>query len=164
MNIEELTPAQICILTLLKAPDINNVKNAPIPGRIHLTKEIFAFSTTPLGKKLLTDLNFEPDNFGPFDETIFAAVDELYDAKIINYYQISKNKMCIKLSTKGEKLATTLWNKLKDDVKNTFIYIKKNFNHHSSEYVLQQIYRAYPQMTKYSISNVAKQVELRRDT
>ncbi|MBA7476657.1 hypothetical protein ES707_12050 [subsurface metagenome] len=155
MKLEELNPTQMAIVTLLRAPDVNGKENSPIPGLTHLVKEIFALTNTELGSELLDELCFEPDNFGPFDETVYAALDNLKDAGVVAIEPNNK-RTTIKLTSKGKKIAEELWGKLKDDIVFLFSYTKMNYNHLSSDDLLDKIYAAYPEMTKYSISKVAE--------
>ncbi|MDP3104623.1 MAG: hypothetical protein Q8M95_08445 [Candidatus Methanoperedens sp.] len=158
INESALTSTQLAIIALLKAKDINKIDSAPIPGNIHLVKEMFAIQNTDIGNQLLDELNFEPDNFGPFDETIFAALDDLRDAGLVENVQ-SKNNTIIKLTKEGEQLAEKIWDKLREDVKAVITFVKVNFNHISSEKLLDRIYSIYPEMAKYSISKVAKKYQ-----
>jgi len=152
----KFTPTQMAILILLKTEDKNGELYSPIPGRIHLVKELFSISQTDLGKKLLPELKFEPDNFGPFDETIFAALEGLRDGGFVIFDTSSPNNSKILLNKKGIETSDLLWNKVKDDIKILFTYTKKNFNHLSSTRVLDKIYSAYPEMTVNSQSKVAE--------
>lgn len=160
MSIKErdLTSTQIAIIALLKAKDINGIDSAPIPGNIHLVKEIFTMKNTELGNQLLDELNFEADNFGPFDETIFAALDDLKDAGLIEFV-LSNDSNKIRLTDEGKHLADEIWKKLRNDVKAIIAYIKVNFNHISSEKLLDKIYSVYPEMAKYSLSKVARKYQ-----
>ncbi|MGD0954337.1 MAG: hypothetical protein ABR985_18420 [Methanotrichaceae archaeon] len=153
-NIDSFTPTQRAILILLESEDKNGVKYSPIPGSTHLVKELFAVSKDNLGKKLIPELRFEPDNFGPFDETIYAALESLKDSGFV-YIESSPHHNKIKLTDKGKMISDDLWARLKDDVKILFSYTKRNFNHLSSEQLLEKIYSAYPEMTVNSISKVA---------
>jgi hypothetical protein len=155
MDIKELSPVQIAILTLLTAKDINGKKQAPIPGVTHLVKELFAIKMTPLGDKLLSDLKFEPDNYGPFDETIQAALDDLSKAGLIGLYPTGKH-VKIKITSSGSDLSKSIWGKLRDEIISLFTYVKMNYNHLSTNELLDRIYCAYPEMTKNSISKVAE--------
>jgi len=103
----------------------------------------------------LPDLKFEADNFGPFDETIYAALDSLRDAGFVTFDSTSTNYVKIKLTNKGIETSDYFWKKLKDEVKSIFKYVKINFNHLSSENVLEKIYASYPELTINSISKVA---------
>lgn len=160
MNIKEsdLTSTQLAIITLLRAKDINSTEFAPIPGNIHLVKELFAIKNSDIGNQLLDELNFEPDNFGPFDETVFAALDDLRNAGLVEYVQL-KNNVMIRLTKKGEQFAEKIWNRLREDVKSVISYAKINFNHISSEKLLDKIYSVYPEMAKYSLSKVARKYQ-----
>lgn len=160
----KLTPTQMGILILLKAEDNRGVQYSPISGKTHLVKELFAVYQGDLGKKLLSELKFEPDNFGPFDETIYAALDILKDAGFVSFDTSSSHSIKIKLTLRGEELSDELWAKVKDEVKILFSYVKKNFNHLSSEKVLEKIYSAYPEMTIYSKSKVADKYRPRQST
>jgi len=155
MDANELSPAQIAILTLLKSKNINGEENSPIPGMTHLVKELFAIKMTPLGNKLLSDLSFEPDNYGPFDETIYVALEDLSHAGLVGL-ENTGSYVRIKLTNKGQILVDTIWKKLKNDIVSLFTYVKINYNHLSSYELLEKIYSAYPEMTKYSISKVAE--------
>lgn len=160
MNINEsaMTSTQLAIITLLKAKDINANEFAPIPGNIHLVKELFAIKNSEIGNQLLDELNFEPDNFGPFDETVFAALDDLRNAGLVEYVQL-KNNVMIRLTKRGEQLAEKIWDRLREDVKSVISYVKINFNHISSEKLLDKIYSVYPEMAKYSLSKVARKYQ-----
>lgn len=151
----EFTPTQRAILILLHSEDRKGVKYSPIPGRIHLIKELFSICQNDLGKKILPELKFEPDNFGPFDETIFAALDSLRDGGYISFESSSHN-VKIQLTSKGKEISDNLWGRLRDDIKILFSYTKRNMNHLSSERVLDKIYSAYPEMTVNSKSKVAE--------
>jgi uncharacterized protein YwgA len=155
MDVNELSPVQIAILTLLKSKNINGVECTPIPGMTHIVKELFAIKMTPLGDKLLSDLSFEPDNYGPFDETIYAALDDLSRAGLVGL-EDTGSYVRIKLTEKGQKLEDIIWKKLRNDIVSLFTYVKMNYNHLSSNELLDKIYSAYPEMTKYSISKVAE--------
>jgi len=156
MNIQiNLSPTQLAILVLLRAEDIKGNEYSAIPGKTHLVKELFAVQRSNIGEKLLPDLKFEADNFGPFDETIYAALDSLRDAGFVTFDPSSNNYIKIALTNKGEKTADYFWKKLKDEVKSIFKYVKINFNHLSSENVLEKIYASYPELTVNSLSKVA---------
>ena len=159
MNTEDLTTTQISILTLLRARDKNGDVNTPIPGRIHLIKELFAVHSTNLGKQLLNELHFEPDNYGPFDETIFAALDDLHNAKLIKFVTTDKYSK-IQLTSEGEQLAKVIWQRIHPEVQDLFSYVKINYNHKSSQAVLEEIYSAFPHMTKNSISRIAEKYRI----
>ena len=150
-----LSPTQLAILVLLRAEDIKGKAYSAIPGKTHLVKELFAVQKSTIGEKLLPDLKFEADNFGPFDETIYAALDSLRDAGFVTFDPSSSNYVKINLTDKGIKTSDYFWKKLKDEVKSIFKYVKINFNHLSSENVLEKIYASYPELTVNSISKVA---------
>ncbi|MEI7501502.1 MAG: hypothetical protein WCK84_13770 [Bacteroidota bacterium] len=150
-----LSPTQLAIVVLLRAEDIKGNEYSAIPGKTHLVKELFAVQKTTIGEKLLTDLKFEADNFGPFDETIYAALDSLRDAGFVTFDSTS-GYVKINLTNKGKETSDYFWKKLKDDVKSIFKYVKINFNHLTSENVLEKIYAAYPELTINSISKVAE--------
>ena len=154
MNRPDLTSTQLAILAMIRAKDKNGVDYAPIPGRIHLVKELFAIYTTDVGKKVLKDLRFEPDNFGPFDETIFAGLDELTDAGLVKTVA-EKNVAKIELTPAGKRVIDNLWAKIRPEIKQVIEYVKHNYNHKSSETVLKDIYAAHPEMAVNSLSKVA---------
>jgi hypothetical protein len=150
-----LSPTQLAILVLLHAEDIKGNAYSAIPGKTHLVKELFAVQKSTIGEKLLPDLKFEADNFGPYDETIYAALDSLRDAGYVTFDPSSSNYVKINLTDKGIETSDYFWKKLKDEVKSIFKYVKINFNHLSSENVLEKIYASYPELTVNSISKVA---------
>lgn len=156
------TPTQLAILVLLRAEDIKGNEYSAIPGRTHLVKELFAVQKTALGEKLLPDLKFEADNFGPFDETIYAALDSLRDAGFVTFDSSSSSYVKINLTNKGKETSDYFWKKLKDEVKSIFKYVKINFNHLSSENVLERIYASYPELTVNSLSKVAEKYRPRK--
>jgi len=155
LNVNDLTPTEIAIVSMLRASDADGKEYSSIPGRIHLVKELFAFSSTSLGRVLLEELRFEPDNFGPYDETIIAALDELHDAGFIEY-EPHRDYSKIGLTKDGRRLADNVWARLRDEVRRLIVYTKMNYNDLTSEQVLDQIYSLYPQMARYSLSKVAK--------
>ena len=147
-----LSPTQLAILVLLRAEDIKGKAYSAIPGKTHLVKELFAVQKSTIGEKLLPDLKFEADNFGPFDETIYAALDSLRDAGFVTFDPSSSNYVKINLTDKGIETSDYFWKKLKDEVKSIFKYVKINFNHLSSENVLEKIYASYPEINcKFNI-------------
>lgn len=152
---DPFTNTQRAILVLLNSEDRNNKKYSPIPGRIHLVKELFAIRQTKLGESILRELNFEPDNFGPYDEAIFAALDDLVES---GYVAIggTPQRSKIGLTDKGKKVSDVIQSRLKEDIKSLFTYTKKNFNHLSSEKLLDKIYSAYPKMAVNSKSKIAQ--------
>lgn len=156
------TPTQLAILVLLRAEDIKGNEYSAIPGKTHLVKELFAVQKTTLGEKLLPDLKFEADNFGPFDETIYAALDSLRDAGFVTFDSSSSSYVKINLTNKGKETSDYFWKKLKDEVKSIFKYVKINFNHLSSENVLERIYASYPELTVNSLSKVAEKYRPRK--
>ncbi len=161
INENALSSTQLAIITLLKAKDFKGLDYAPIPGNIHLVKEMFAIKNTDIGNQLLNELNFEPDNFGPFDETIFAALDDLKDAGLVEYFHSeNSNNIKIKLTKKGENLAEQMWGKLREDIKTVITYVKINYNQISSEKLLDKIYSIYPEMAINSLSKVAKKYQV----
>lgn len=155
MDIKELSPVQIAILTLLKSKNFKGEENAPIPGMTHLVKELFAIKMTPLGDQLLSDLSFEPDNYGPFDETIYAALDDLSQAGLVGLKSTGKY-VKIKLTIKGQNLIDNIWQNIRTEIISLFSYVKMNYNHLTSNKLLDKIYSAYPEMTIYSKSKIAE--------
>ena len=151
----ELSKTQMAIITLLRAEDINKVKYSSIPGKTHLVKELFAIQKTTLGQEILTELKFEPDNFGPFDETIYAALDSLANVGYVKLDFSAKRRVNISLTPKGRILSDEIWGKVRDDIKSLFTYVKINYNHLSSEKLLEKIYSAYPEMAKFSKAKIA---------
>ena len=155
MDPKELSQVQIAILTLLKSKNINGIANSSISEMTHLVKELFAIKMTPLGETLLSDLSFEPDNFGPFDETIYVALDDLSQAGIVGLDRTGRNTKII-LTNKGKELIDQIWNNIREDIISLFTYVKINYNHLTSDKLLEKIYQAYPEMTKYSKSKIAE--------
>ena len=152
--IEQFSTTQLAILSLLRAKDDKNVQYAPIPGVTHVVKELFAIKKTKLGNDLLDELKFEPDNYGPFDETISAALEDLNSIGLIEVDSIKSSRR-IKLTMKGREISDTIWDSLRDDVKGLVSYVKINFNSLSTEGLLEKIYALYPDMTVNSKSRVA---------
>lgn len=155
LNAEDLTPAQLAVLALLKAPDAKGRDGASIPGRIHLAKELFAIQTTPLGKRLLPELEFEADNYGPFDEVVFAALDTLQDAGLVEF-ETSDVASRIKLTARGRQFVDEVWRRMKEEVRTLLGYVKSTYNDLSSTELLHKIYAAYPELADNSISPVAQ--------
>lgn len=151
---EELTPTEIAILSLIRAKDARGKDFSPIPGRIHLVKELFSLAKTQLGERLVPELAFEAEKFGPFDETVIAALDKLEDAQIVEVASRGANAE-IRLTSRGRQLASNLWDRMRGDVRGLISYVKANYNHKSSDAVLEEIYAAFPDYAKYSLSRLA---------
>lgn len=155
------------ILLLLKAEDKKNTPYASIPGNIHLDKELFAVWKTELGRRLLPDFNFEPDNFGPYDETIFTALKGLVDAQFVAI-QPSRSGNKMSLTDKGKNAADELWSELESrnryDILDLFSYVKRNLNHLSTDRLLEKIYTAHPEMLDNSISRIADKIRAKNST
>lgn len=146
------------ILALLRSEDKNNEAYSPIRGSTHLVKELFAIRQSSLGDKLIPELKFEPDNYGPYDESVFAALKNLEDGRFVSIEpDHGYNK--IKLTEKGREAADKLWADLeaknKYDILDLFCYVKRNFNHLTEDQLLDKIYAAHPHMLENSISKVA---------
>lgn len=154
-RLDDFSDTQIAILLLLRAENTNGEKYSPIPTKIHLQKELFAIQQTPLGEELLGDLNFEPLDWGPYDETVSTALDDLVNAGYVILDPTSNNSVRTRLSEKGKRETDDLWEHTKENVKSLFIYSKMAFNHLSSIELLRRIYAAHPDMTKYSKSKIA---------
>lgn len=129
---------------LLRAPDIEGNKFAQILGRPHLIKELFIIWKTPLGNDLLDELHFEPDNSGPYDETIELALNNLRDAGYVNINKSGKPNQ-INLTDKGKDISDRYWNQIRGEIVNLFRYTKTNYNHLSSYKLAKKIYSAYPE-------------------
>ena len=149
------TPTQMAILILLKAEDKKGEMYSSIPGRTHLVKELFAIYQNDLGKRLLPELNFIPYKYGPYDDTIFAALEGLRDGGFIAFDSTTSNTKIL-LTHKGKENSDKLWNRIKDDIKILFTFTKKNYNHLSSARLLEKIYSAYPEMAINSESKIAE--------
>lgn len=156
MNEVNLSPTEMAILVLLRAEDKKGEKYSPIPGKTHLVKELFAVKMTALGGQILKDLKFEPDNYGPFDDTIFAAMNALKDAGYIAFDSTSAHYTKISLTNSGKELSDNLWKNIKSEIKSLFTYVKLNYNDLSSKKLLEKIYLTYPEMTIYSKSKIAE--------
>jgi len=155
------------ILVLLRSEDKNNEAYSPIRGSTHLVKELFAIRQSSLGDKLIPELNFEPDNYGPYDESVFAALKNLEDGRFVSIeHGPSYNK--IKLTDKGKEAADKLWADLeaknKYDILDIFCYVKRNLNHLTEDQLLDKIYAAYPDMLENSISKVANKYRQKSTT
>ena len=65
----------------------------------------------------------------------------------------------IELTEDGKHIANEIWKNLRSDIKTIIEYVKVNFNHISSEKLLDKIYSLYPEMAKYSVSKVARKYQ-----
>jgi hypothetical protein len=99
------------ILILLKSKDKKDNEYSPIPGNTHLDKELFAICQMDLGKNLIPELKFEPDNYGPYDETVFAALGSLEDGRFVSVEPRGRGNI-IKLTDVGKAAADDLWAEL----------------------------------------------------
>jgi len=155
-ELDDFSDAQIAILLLLRSENRRGDKYSSIPTKMHLQKELFAIQQTPLGRIMLSDLKFEALDYGPYDEAIVTALNDLANAGYVILEQTSNNSVKTSLSHKGKSETDDLWDQTRDDVKSLFTYTKKTFNNLTSEQLLEKIYAAHPDMTKYSKSKVAQ--------
>lgn len=139
-----ISPLEELTLLLLYAPSHPTGKPEPIPGKIHLAKELFLLWKNEVFRPQFRGVRFEPYRFGPWSDAIDAALDELTSRDIIQIRPAGRAQL-IGLTRKGESSGAILWKGATPEVRAILTDIKANLNPLSTNTLLSRIYSAYPE-------------------
>lgn len=144
MTDSELNPLEELTVLLLYAPSKPGGKAEPIPGKVHLAKELFLLWKNDLLRPRLRGVLFEPYRFGPWSDAIDAALDELVSRDVVQI-RPSGRAQSIALTREGETQAAGMWNAASLETRAILTDIKSNLNPLSTDALLSRIYSAYPE-------------------
>lgn len=152
MEPEEIDSVEKYLFLLLYAEGAKEVKGEPIRGDLWLQKEMFlVFRNVPL----VEEEEFEAYLLGPFSEL----VDEYASQLIVSDY-IRKNSQGIKLTEKGERTASELWEKEKNETKLMIKDVKSFLGDMTRDELLVFIYSTFEDFAEES--EVKKEIERKR--
>jgi len=142
---EESDPVEKYLFLLLHA------EGKPIRGDLWLQKEMFLiFRNIPSAKE-----EFEAYYLGPFSEL----VDEYVSQLSVSEY-IKRDPQGLKLTEKGERIASALWEKEKDEVKQMIKDVKEFLGDMSRDELLVFIYSTFEEFAEES--EVRDEIEQKR--
>jgi hypothetical protein len=139
-----LNPLEELTVLLLYAPSRPGGESAPIPGKVHLAKELFLLWKNDLFRPKLRGVLFEPYRFGPWSDAIDAALDELVSRDVVRI-RPSGRAQAIALTREGESKAAGMWKESSPETRAILTDIKSNLNPLSTDALLSRIYSAYPE-------------------
>lgn len=127
---------------LLYAP-INGKTSEPIRGKTWLQKEMYVISRNiPL---LSDEMAYDSFRYGSFSET----VEEIKDQYQISNY-VESPKGMIRLTLKGEKLASCIWQTIDPETRKLVQDVKEEFNDMTEDELLLFMYVTYPDTAESS--------------
>jgi hypothetical protein len=144
MSPEDLTPLERLTGLLLYAPSAPGAGPAPIPGRVHLAKELFLLWNSEVFRPSLRGVSFEPYRFGPWSDSIDSALDELVSRDLVQIQQRGRAQV-ISLTRRGEIDIERMWNNSPPEVRAILSDVKANLNPLSTGALLTRVYAAYPE-------------------
>jgi len=151
MEPEETDPVEKYLFLLLYAEGPKKVKSEPIRGDLWVQKEIFLiFRNVPSVEE-----EFEAYFLGPFSEL----VDEYTSQLLVSDY-ISKDSQGIKLTEKGERIASELWEKENNETKLMIKDVKSFLGDMTKDELLVFIYSTFEDFAEES--EVKKEIERKR--
>ncbi len=131
------------ILALLYSKGINDKIAEPIYGKTVLVKLLFLLWKNKITIKKFNEFSFEPYNYGPYDDRIDLALDELSLRSFVSIG--SERPPSIKLTQKGLSTAKSVWETLTEEEQAVVHDLKKTFGAMSVMRLLKYIYAAYPE-------------------
>jgi uncharacterized protein YwgA len=140
---DNLSSPEQAIIALLYCKGKNQQVADPIFGKTILVKLLFLLWKNKITSQRFNDFAFEPYHYGPYDDRIDLALDELSIRELIS--TDSGNKFRIALTRKGISEARNIWENLSIDEKRVICDIKKTFGSMSIDKLLKSIYAAYPE-------------------
>ncbi len=158
MTVSELSPLERVTLLLLYAPSAPRGDSEPIPGKVHLAKELFLLWKNEFFRPSLRGIRFEPYRFGPWTDAIDAALDELVSRDLV-LVRPTGRAQTIGLTRAGRKAGEKLWDGQPARERAVLTDIKSNLNPLSTGALLSRIYSAYPEFAVASEWQGARPLE-----
>ena len=151
MEPEEIDPVEKYLFLFLYAEGLKKVKGEPIRGNLWIQKGVFLiFRNVPSVEE-----EFEAYLLGPFSEL----VDEYTSQLIVSDY-VKKDSQGIKLTEKGERIASELWQKEKNETKLMIKDVKSFLSDMTRDELLVFIYSTFEEFAEES--EVKKEIERKR--
>lgn len=141
VQLESNISSRKLILALLYVPGKSKDKE-PVEGITRMEKMIFLLTSDHF-RDIFSELNYKPDNFGPFSDKLADQIENLVDLKLISrskgknpeladefnyYYTETKIPDKFELTMYGEALAKEIFAQLTDEERNKIIHVKEKFN------------------------------------
>lgn len=140
--LDRLEQSEQFFFLLLYAPVCGRTSE-PIRGKTWLQKQMYAISRNiPL---LRNEMAYDNFRYGSFSET----VEEIKDQYQISKY-VDTSKGTIRLTPKGEKLASQIWQVVTPETQKLVQDIKEEFNDMTEDELLLFMYVTYPDTAEHS--------------
>jgi len=139
--LDKLLPVEKFFFLLLYAP-VFSERPEPIQGGTWLQKEMYVISKN---FSLMEEAAYESYRYGSFSEI----VDEIKDQYQISRY-LEKTNGSIRLTAKGEKTASEIWQGVDDNTKRLVQDIKREYNDMKLWELLLFMYVTYPETAENS--------------
>jgi predicted HTH domain antitoxin len=140
--LDRLEQSEQFLFLLLYAPVCGRISE-PVRGKTWLQKEMYVISRNiPL---LHDELAYDTFRYGSFSET----VEEIKDQYQISNY-VESPKGMIRLTLKGEKLASCIWQTISPQTRKLVQDVKEEFNDMTEDELLLFMYVTYPDTAEVS--------------
>lgn len=144
------------ILSILYAPDQSG-NSRPIYGMTRFMKSCFLVDRKleeNLG--ISTDFNFGPGKYGPLDEGVYAALDQLIDEDLVKHEEEDEhsgryNGVRFSLTEDGMDSGANHWEGLTSDERSLLRWVKYKHTLKKLGTLLSFVYNQYPDMTEESV-------------
>ena len=131
------------LLSFIYAWGRSKKNNEPVPSVTHLQKEIFLLCRRTPFADMKDIYHFEPLWYGPFSKELSGDLNDFQSRGVISFDEL-------RLTSKGFKIAISIWNNLTDFEKQQIYDVKATFNYMSLPELLDTVYSRYPKFTKRS--------------
>ena len=131
------------LLSFIYAWGRSKKNNEPVPSVTHLQKEIFLLCRRTPFADMKDIYHFEPLWYGPFSKELSGDLNDFQSRGVISFDEP-------RLTSKGFKIAISVWNNLTDFEKQQIYDVKATFNYMSLPELLDTVYSRYPKFTKRS--------------
>ncbi|MUV49295.1 type II toxin-antitoxin system antitoxin SocA domain-containing protein [Haloarcula sp. CBA1122] len=152
VELSDLSEREKWILRLLYAPIEGG--SSSIEGKTRIVKGLFLIDRmfqNKLGGFAGTGFEFQPYKYGPFDESIYHALDRLEEDNLIEKHvngQYQGNEF--RLTVDGERLAREAFEELDEEEQELLIWIKGKHINQPVAQLLSFVYNRYPDMAENS--------------
>lgn len=148
---QEIDPVERYLFLLLYAEGPNKIRCEPIRGNLWAQKEMFLVSRNVPSK----EEEFEAYLLGPFSEL----VDEYISQLIVSEY-IEKTPEGLKLTAKGRRISSELWERENNETKLMIEDVKSFLNDMTRDELLVFVYSTFKEFAEES--EVKEEIERKR--
>jgi len=141
------------IARLLYAPDEYDRVCQPLYGKTRLQKASFLLDRK-LEERfgLKTGFDFKPDKYGPFDKSVYTAVNYLQNQGLVSEEQPEEHGekydlICYQLTEEGCERARELFEELPEGQQEAVLWVKNKHAMKKLGRLLTYVYNEYPDMT-----------------